>query len=120
MAQAAAAADVIIVDGYDGESQVERLSSRLFYCACRLKLNAGGVLVVNLWGSDRRFNDYLQRIDAAYREVLHREPDGPGRADRVPQRGGAAANDRDLVAPPGAGRQPSAAARRALRAGRTR
>jgi hypothetical protein len=24
---------------------------------------------------------YLQRIDAAYREVLHREPDGPGRAD---------------------------------------
>ena len=66
MAQAAAAADVIIVDGYDGESQVERLSSRLFYCACRLKLNAGGVLVVNLWGSDRRFNDYLQRIDAAF------------------------------------------------------
>jgi spermidine synthase len=29
-------------------------------------LNAGGVLVVNLWGSDRRFDDYLGRIESAF------------------------------------------------------
>jgi spermidine synthase len=59
-------ADVIVVDGYDGESQVVELSTRQFYDACRARLGAGGVLVVNLWGSDRRFNDYLQRIESAF------------------------------------------------------
>ncbi len=66
MVQAAAAADVIVVDGYDGESQVEELSSPAFYDACRGRLDARGVLVVNLWGSDRKFNDYLERIETAF------------------------------------------------------
>jgi spermidine synthase len=66
IAQAAAAADVIVVDGYDGVSQVEELTSGSFYGACQRRLNARGVLVVNLWGSDRRFDDYLQRIEAAF------------------------------------------------------
>ena len=57
---------VILVDGYDGESQVAELSSRAFYQDCGRRLEPGGVLVVNLWGSDRRFNEYLQRIEAAY------------------------------------------------------
>lgn len=59
-------ADVIMVDGYDGDSQVEQLSNRKFYDACRRRLDAGGVLVVNLWGSDRGFNDTLRRIEAAF------------------------------------------------------
>jgi spermidine synthase len=58
--------DVIAVDGYDGDSQVEELSSRRFYEDCRRRLDANGVLVVNLWGSDRAFNDTLQRIEAAF------------------------------------------------------
>ena len=61
-----AAADAVIVDGYDGESQVTELSSQPFYEACRVRLADRGVLVVNLWGSDRRFNDYLQRIESAF------------------------------------------------------
>lgn len=59
-------ADVIMVDGYDGDSHVESLSSRTFYVACRRRLNAGGMLVVNLWGSDRSFNDTLRRIETAF------------------------------------------------------
>lgn len=59
-------ASVIIVDGYDGDSQVEALSTRGFYDACRRRLEAGGVLVVNLWGSDRRFDENLRRIEAAF------------------------------------------------------
>jgi len=58
--------DVILVDGYDGESQVLELASPVFYGACRRRLKRGGVLVVNLWGSDRRFDDYLARIEAAF------------------------------------------------------
>jgi spermidine synthase len=57
---------VILVDGYDGESQVAELSSPDFYRDCGRRLEQEGVLVVNLWGSDRRFNEYLQRIEAAY------------------------------------------------------
>jgi spermidine synthase len=66
MAQPMEGADAILADGYDGKSQVAELSSRSFYEACRQRLNARGVLVVNLWGSDRRFNEYLQRIDSAF------------------------------------------------------
>ena len=58
--------DAILVDGYDGDSQVEALSTRAFYDACRRRLDAHGVLVVNLWGSDRKFNDAVERIEAAF------------------------------------------------------
>jgi spermidine synthase len=66
VARAEPAADIIIVDGYDGDSQVEELSTRAFYEACLKRLAARGVLVVNLWGSDRRFHEYLERIEAAF------------------------------------------------------
>jgi spermidine synthase len=58
--------DVIAVDGYDAESQVEELSSKPFYSACHKRLNANGILVVNLWGSDRAFHDTLLKFEAAF------------------------------------------------------
>lgn len=66
MAREQAGYDAILVDGYDGDSVVEELSSRAFFADCRRRLNARGVLVVNLWGSDRKFNDYLGRIEAEF------------------------------------------------------
>ena len=66
VAQLHPAADVIAVDGYDAESQVEELSSKGFYAACHARLNAGGILVVNLWGSDRTFHETLLRIEGAF------------------------------------------------------
>jgi spermidine synthase len=62
-----AAADVIAVDGYDGESLVDVLSDKPFYAACRRRLAPDGVLVVNLWGADREFNENLRRIEEAFR-----------------------------------------------------
>lgn len=59
-------ADVIAVDGFDGDSQVEELSTHAFYEACLKRLAPRGMLVVNLWGSDRRFNEYLERIEATF------------------------------------------------------
>lgn len=58
--------DAILVDGYDGDSLVEALSSRAFYASCLGRLDAGGVLAVNLWGSDRKFNEYLGRIESEF------------------------------------------------------
>jgi spermidine synthase len=58
--------DAILVDGYDGDSLVEALSSRAFFRSCLKRLAPGGVAAVNLWGSDRRFNEYLARIEAEF------------------------------------------------------
>jgi len=59
-------ADVIMVDGYDADSHVEALATREFYADCRARLTPGGMLVVNLWGGDREFNDVLKRIEEAF------------------------------------------------------
>jgi spermidine synthase len=59
-------ADVLLVDGYDGEAQVEALASGEFYAACAARLNPGGVVVVNLWSGDRQFTESLERIQAAF------------------------------------------------------
>ena len=58
--------DAMLVDGYDSESQVLELATVAFYRGCRQRLERGGVLVVNLWGSDQRFEDYLGRIEEAF------------------------------------------------------
>ena len=58
--------DAIMLDGYDGASQVAALATPQFYETCRRRLAAGGVLVVNLWGNDRRFEQYLDRIESAF------------------------------------------------------
>jgi len=59
-------ADLILVDGYDGVALVEELASAEFYGACARALGSQGVLVVNLWGSDRRYGENLQRIEGAF------------------------------------------------------
>jgi spermidine synthase len=60
------ACDVLLVDGYDGDSQVEALSTEDFYATARRALEPNGMLVANLWSSDRRFDAYLQRIERSF------------------------------------------------------
>ena len=59
-------ADVVLVDGYDGRAQASELATDEFYRDAARSLRRTGVLVVNLWGNDRRFDGYLQRIEAAF------------------------------------------------------
>jgi spermidine synthase len=66
VARAGVAADIIVLDGYDGDSQVEELATGVFYRACLRRLAPRGILVANLWGSDRRFHEYLERIEVAF------------------------------------------------------
>lgn len=68
MAGDAAEADVIMVDGYDAESHVEELATLAFYRHCRQRLAPGGILVVNLWGGDKAFNEILKRIENVFEE----------------------------------------------------
>lgn len=58
--------DVLMVDAYDSEAQVEALATEAFYADARAALRRDGVLVVNLWSSDTRFDSYLQRIERAF------------------------------------------------------
>lgn len=58
--------DVLMVDGYDSESQVEALATESFYADAHAALEREGILVVNLWSSDARFDTYLQRIERAF------------------------------------------------------
>ena len=73
------AADVIVVDGYDAESQVEALSTPAFYRDCERALDAAGMLVVNLWGGDRNFNNCVSRLTKTFDGLVACLPAGkPG------------------------------------------
>ena len=61
--------DVLMVDGYDSNQQVPQLCSEDFYANARAALADEGVLVVNLWSSDGRFDAYLQRIESVFDAV---------------------------------------------------
>jgi spermidine synthase len=58
--------DLVLVDGYDGRAHAAELATREFYASTARCLTADGILVVNLWGSDRRFDETLRRIEAAF------------------------------------------------------
>lgn len=64
--QQAPAYDVIMVDGYDEYSQAAALCTPEFYASCRAALKPHGVLAVNLWGSDARFQEYLKSISTQF------------------------------------------------------
>jgi spermidine synthase len=59
-------ADVVLVDGYDGKSHAAELATPEFYGAVARALRRDGILAVNLWGSDRQYDEYVRRIEAAF------------------------------------------------------
>jgi spermidine synthase len=61
-----ASCDVLMVDAFDGQSQVEALASEAFYGDCAAALDRDGVLVLNLWSSDQRFVGFLQRVEKVF------------------------------------------------------
>lgn len=58
--------DLLFADGFDDGAQVPALVSEEFYAAAWRALRAPGVLVVNFFGHDRKFDRYLRRIEAAF------------------------------------------------------
>jgi spermidine synthase len=58
--------DVLVVDAYHDEAHVPTLASAEFYDAAYLALQAKGALVVNFMDDDPLFDQYLQRLEAAF------------------------------------------------------
>lgn len=58
--------DVLLVDAYDASRIVEALASLDFYSDCARSLRPGGLALFNLWGSDRHYQTYLERIETAF------------------------------------------------------
>ena len=54
--------NALLVDAYGKNGMPESLATAQFFDDCRTALAPNGVLVVNLWGSDARFDSYYQRI----------------------------------------------------------
>ncbi len=59
-------ADVLLVDGFDGEGQPAQLCSAAFYDACYARLRSGGILAVNLCGDDPAHDSYVSRIAGSF------------------------------------------------------
>ncbi|WP_410499060.1 fused MFS/spermidine synthase [Chitinibacter sp. S2-10] len=54
--------DVLMIDAYGPQGMPDNIASTVFFDLCRAKLASDGILVVNLWGSDSRFDSYYARI----------------------------------------------------------
>lgn len=71
--------DVLILDAYDSKGLAPELSSQAFFDTCAEALTDDGMLVVNLWGSDKNFDIYLQRIEQSFGQRVLVLPTGrPG------------------------------------------
>lgn len=72
-------ADVLILDVFDSAGVPPGLYAQDFFDHCAGVLRAEGVMAVNLWGSDRNFDLYFQRIAQSFAGGVLRLPTGhPG------------------------------------------
>ncbi|BCL76443.1 polyamine aminopropyltransferase [Jeongeupia sp. HS-3] len=58
--------DFIVMDAYSATGIAPPLATTEFFAACRDKLSDDGVLAVNLWGSDKRFQQYCERLSGVF------------------------------------------------------
>lgn len=64
-------ARVLMLDAFDSHGIPQDLCTQPFFDSCAAALSGDGIFVVNLWGSDRNFDVYLQRIEQSFeRKVL--------------------------------------------------
>lgn len=74
-----ASADLLILDVFDGQGIPPALYSQAFFDSSADALKPEGMLAVNLWGSDRNFDIYLQRIEQSFAHRVLVMPTGrPG------------------------------------------
>ncbi|MDR2220571.1 MAG: polyamine aminopropyltransferase [Methylobacillus sp.] len=71
--------DVVLHDAYGGQGLPEELGSQTFFDTCAEALADDGMLVVNLWGSDKQFDARRQRIERSFEQRVLVLPTGhPG------------------------------------------
>ena len=65
-----ASADVLMIDAFDAHGIPPDFCSQEFFDSCELSLTKNGVFVINLWGSDKNFDIYLQRIEQSFNDKV--------------------------------------------------
>ncbi|MFA6179963.1 MAG: polyamine aminopropyltransferase [Candidatus Methylopumilus sp.] len=59
-------ADVLLLDVFDSQGVPPDLYNQAFFDTCAESLTLDGMMAVNLWGSDKNFDVYLQRIEQSF------------------------------------------------------
>lgn len=73
------AADLLLIDAFDSNGIPPNFCSQDFFDQCATTLTSDGMLAINLWGSDKNFDIYLQRIEQSFNGQVLTLPTGkPG------------------------------------------
>jgi len=71
--------DVLIIDAFDSNGIPPDFCSQDFFDQCANALKNDGIFAINLWGSDKKFDTYLQRIEQSFDGLVLILPTGkPG------------------------------------------
>jgi spermidine synthase len=60
--------DLILIDAYDHEGMAQEVSSEAFFDHCRTLLTGDGMLIINLWGTDK---ELFQQVSWNMGKVFH-------------------------------------------------
>lgn len=66
LANNANSADILLIDAFDAHGIPDNFCSQNFFDSCERALTIDGILVINLWGSDKNFDIYLRRIEQSF------------------------------------------------------
>ncbi|OYY47984.1 MAG: spermidine synthase [Methylophilales bacterium 28-44-11] len=71
--------DVLMIDAFDSMGIPPDFCTQAFFDDCAEVLRYDGIFVINLWGSDKNFDIYLQRIEQSFQGHVLMLPTGkPG------------------------------------------
>ena len=71
--------DCLMIDAFDAHGIPADFCSQDFFDGCELSLKNKGIFAINLWGSDKNFDIYLQRIEQSFNNKVLMLPTGkPG------------------------------------------
>lgn len=74
-----ATAQVLMIDAFDSQGIPADLCSQEFFDSCAAAVTGDGLMAINLWGSDKKFDVYLQRIEQSFNQRVLILPTGrPG------------------------------------------
>ena len=79
LAENQGSADCLMIDAFDAHGIPPDFCSQAFFDVCALSLSKNGIFAINLWGSDKNFDIYLQRIERSFNNQTLMLPTGkPG------------------------------------------
>ncbi|PPD53925.1 MAG: spermidine synthase [Methylotenera sp.] len=71
--------DCLMIDAFDSFGIPPDFCSQDFFDSCEMALKNNGIFAINLWGSDKNFDIYLQRIEQSFNNQTFMLPTGkPG------------------------------------------